>query len=753
MLRRFAVTAVWLSLSTGLPAWGAVRVVVGPTPIAGGEARAAGDITVVGEKLAFGIAVGTAVPYGVPRGAIIDLAPVVDGAIGRDRVVFADFIPNNWSAWPNTYQHVDILESGPARVVVRAVRDFGRVTIETVYTLAAGSDAIELVTTMHNDGDVVLPNLLSGFTLWPKGGYLFGVPGLRGAAEGSAASALATRVVGYDEDWSVALHAPYLDQIGDGSRDLYALHSLSPGETRRFQAWLQVGARGDLAPVLGAEIARSRTADGRVRGRVFGSDGKPVDSPVVVVERQGETYGWALGRHGRYELQLAAGDYRLYATAKGRSESTPIALEITSGADEVRDFRGVDGPARLRFVVTNARDGTPLDARIAIAAGSRPVVEFLGKKTFFTELDARGRVEMPIAPGRYTFTISAGGGFSSEVERRTLDVDARAVQTLAVGVTPLFRPSDRGWYSADLHHHADQAEAVTPPEWLARSQLAAGLDLLFVSDHDSTVNHRTLQRIADRRGIAFIPSIELSPSWGHFNAYPLSLGLHLGLDTGTATIDAILAEAHRLGASVVQANHPFIPYGYLTSVQAGVAPGGFNPGFDLLEINAANSDDDGKVLQQLQRFWDAGRRYYLSAGTDTHDVWNEESGRVRAFVHLDAAPTAAAFAQGLKDGHAYVSYGPLIFPSVLFGTQLRAASGVPIKLGFDLQSVAGLRKVAMIGSGGFHEERAFPDAPRERHVDYSVMPEETRWLSLIVEDRDGHKAYTDPIWIAVVDRP
>ena len=33
-------------------------------------------------------------------------------------------------------------------------------------------------------------------------------------------------------------------------------------------------------------------------------------------------------------------------------------------------------------------------------------------------------------------------------------------------------------------------------------------------------------------------------------------------------------------------------------------------------------------------YWNAGRHYYLSGGSDTHDVWNEQSGRVRTFVHL-----------------------------------------------------------------------------------------------------------------------
>ena len=63
-------------------------------------------------------------------------------------------------------------------------------------------------------------------------------------------------------------------------------------------------------------------------------------------------------------------------------------------------------------------------------------------------------------------------------------------------IRTVFDPCAQGWYAADLHHHADQAEAVTPPADLARSQLAAGLNVLFVSDHDSTANHAALLEIA-----------------------------------------------------------------------------------------------------------------------------------------------------------------------------------------------------------------------------------------------------------------
>ena len=76
-----------------------------------------------------------------PRGVIIDLAPVVNGRVGRDCVVFADFIPNDWSAWPNTFHRIEVLDQGPDRVTVRVRRDWGKVIITTVYTLDSGADA------------------------------------------------------------------------------------------------------------------------------------------------------------------------------------------------------------------------------------------------------------------------------------------------------------------------------------------------------------------------------------------------------------------------------------------------------------------------------------------------------------------------------------------------------------------------------------------------------------------------------------
>jgi hypothetical protein len=752
-LRKSALLACCLGLALPAAAGAAVQVIVGPTPIVAGEAKSEGDITVVNERLAFALAVSSPVPYGVPRGAIIDLAPVTNGKIGQDCVVFADFIPNNWSAWPNTYQHIEILERGPQRAVVRTVRDWGKVTITTVYTLESNADSVEIRATMNNGGSTALSGLLSGLTLWPKRGYFFGVPGFAGVDQGKIDGAPADRAVAYDEDWSVALHAPYADHIADKSMDMYRLHTLAAGESRVFEGWLQVGASGDLQPIILAEIARRHLEFGIVRGVVAAQDGKPVDTPVVVIEKQGKPYAWVLGAHGEYELSLPIGDYALYATAKNYSQSARTPLKVRAGAAAVRNFRDLKNPGGIELTVADARNNRPLDARITIAQGQKPLVEFLGRKTFFTELDRKGRVDVPIAPGDYVFSVSSGGGFLAERQTLKLSVAPGAATRANVAVTTWFDPPARQWYSADLHHHADQAEAVTPPPDLARSQLAAGLDLLFVSDHDSTVNHGALQAIADRRGMAFIAGVELSPSWGHFNAYPLLPGRNLAIDTGTASIDDILQEGRRLGAVVMQVNHPFIPYGYFTSVHHGVAPGGFNPSFDLVEINAQEPADDVKVLQTLWNFWNAGHHYYLSAGTDTHDVWRDESGAVRMFAHIDGQVTATAFAQALTRGHAYATYGPLIFPSVMFGDELKVKPDEPFTLGFDLQSVAGVKQVDVIAGGRVLKTESFPAAARQIHVDFPLSTPHSTWYSLLVEDTEGHKAYTNPIWVDTVERP
>ncbi|MDO6566087.1 CehA/McbA family metallohydrolase [Alteromonas sp. 1_MG-2023] len=765
-----------------------VSITKGKTAIPHGNATADKDLTIQNDKLAFAIAVDSAPPWGVARGCIVDIANVKeDGTLSNDRVAFADFIPNNWSSWPNTYTKIDILKDTAKEAAVNIKRDFGETEVSTTYRLFEGSDLIRVETTMTNKGDSDLA-LLSGYTLWPDSGYKFAVPSEKSkttdAMEESHASGdthatetqvtetqankvwLADRFVGYGEDWAIALHAPYMTEVKNQSRDLYTNTVLEPAQSVSFTGDYQVLPRGNLAPVVNAEIKRKNLDKGTLLGRVTTPDGNAVEKATIVVLKDDVPYMWALGNESEtseYSFNLPVGNYEIYATGKRHSDSKTHQVTIQKDVVQTLSFDELNAPGEVSFNVSDIKTKGAIDAKIIIEKGNQPLIEYLGSRTFFTELNEQGLATFALAPGDYLFSVSYGAGFNAKMDLKSVTVKANTTTNIASAIDVETYPTQHGWYAGDLHHHANVLEGSTSPNYLVRSQLAAGLNVLFVSDHDSTKNNDYIQTLADKRGVPFIPSIEVSPSWGHFNAFPIDSGAQLRVDPGVDDIHAIIADIRRMGATVIASNHPYIPYGYLSSLEKGTAPGGFNPNIDLFELNAAVNNEP--TINKAHQFWNEGLPYYFTAGSDTHDVWNQESGLNRLFVYTGGKPNAKAFAQAAKDGHSYVSYGPVIYPkNVMFGDTMKLAKAQTQTISFDLVAVNGLKSVRLIGSDSTatttatNKQRAVNSVVLENktltgdHESVSFeVPQASGWVALVVEDNEDRKAYTNPIWLELVD--
>lgn len=722
-----------------------VSVTHGATAIPDGEATAEQDLTVANDHLAFAIAVESRPPWGVPRGTLVDLAAVKDGKTDLDRVAFADFIPNNWSAWPNSEKTVEVVEESAERAVVRIRRNWGDAWVTTTYTLEAGSDRIHLETRLENAGDTSLEAIRSGFTLWPDTGYLFGVPGLGDAKETEASDALTDRMVAYDRDWAFALHAPYFDRINYKGQDMYLEHTLAPGESRTFEGWLQVVPKGDLAPVVASEIERKDLASGTLEGSLSDSQGEPPESGLVMVEKNGSPYAWTLAEDGDFTIDLPEGDYRVYATAAGHANSPVQEVSVEGGATRTLQLSDLQGPGTLALSVTEAGTGTPRDARLTIVEGQQPPVEFLGKQTFFTQLDPVGQAELSLAPGEYRLAVDAGAGFTAKATELGISLDTGERLEKSLTIERLVEPNDDHWYGADLHHHANVLEGTTPPDTVVRAQLATDLDLTFISDHDSTANHETFHELSAQRDVPFIPSIEISPSWGHMNPFPIELGGELQVDPGTDSVQVVIGDARRLGAEVIPLNHPYNAYGYLRNLADGKVPGGFTPNFDLLELNA--EVDNAPTLATAHALWDQGTRIYFTAGTDVHDAWNDLTGRIRMMAHVPGELSPRAFARALKDGHGYATQGPLLFPrNVQFGDTLRLAGDTEEQWKVDVVAVNGLSKARLIGQGGEVIDTRALDGQRAS-LSFTLPAEAKGWVALEVEDADGDTAWSNPLWI------
>ena len=242
------------------------------------------------------------------------------------------------------------------------------------------------------------------------------------------------------------------------------------------------------------------------------ADGEIIEVPAVIVLKDGHPYAWTIGEQGRYSMELPIGDYTVYASAKGHGRGTAQIATIRRGETEKLDFKDVEPPGTVYFQVSDAQGGKALDARISIRSGPSPLIEYFGRSTLFTGLETIGEVTSIIAPGDYEFEVSAGGGFFSRPQLIRQTIAPGQKQEFDLEIATLAEPQAQGWYSADLHHHSDVLDGSTPAEFVLISQLAARLDITFLSDHDSVVSNAKTLELSARRGVLFMAGTELSPS-------------------------------------------------------------------------------------------------------------------------------------------------------------------------------------------------------------------------------------------------
>ena len=750
MFRKILPLTLGLALIVAPAALAKVEVLVGPTPIPGGNALDAKDITLINDKGAVSLAVGTAPPWGVAFGGIIDAAAMKEGKLDMDRLTLADFLTDKWAEWTDTSAKVEVLVNTEKEAVIQANRTWRGASVVTTYTMKDGDDKVYLKTVMTNNGQEEMKDLMSGFALWADAGALKEPAGAEGVQAGRKVVAEVTKpgtshTAAYDEAWALALYAPYATHSNYQGKDMYGLHSLKPGESRVFEGWLHLLPSGDLSPALAAEALHEGQKVGVIKGTVSpAAGGETIAVPAVVAERDGKIYTWGLGRDGRYEMTLPVGDYELYAAALFHTPSAKQKVTVgeTNNADV--NFTGLGIPGKVTFKVSD-QHGTPLAGRMAIEKGVEQPIVFLGASTVFTKISPKGQVTVSLAPGDYTFSTTHGAYFVAPPKSVDLTVKPGETTPANISLELQADPRARGWYNSDLHHHSNLLDADTPPEFLVRSQSAAGVDLTFISDHDTVANHHEIDKFSKEAGLLFIPGLEISPSWAHFNIYPLPLGATIEADATRDSVAEVFASARKAGARVIAVNHPTIEYGYFTARDRGTIPGGkFDTGFDLMEINSLETFE--KDVPLYWELWNTGLRRYLSGGTDNHNVWKTLSADMRVFAKVEGDLTVDKYIDAILAGNSFVSQGPLVYPEIMFGSVL--PKGKPLTLKFSLESVMGLDKAILIQNGTELEVKEFKANPMKAEAAFEIKnPEAGQWFALIVFDKDGRRAWGNPVWV------
>ena len=114
---------------------------------------------------------------------------------------------------------------------------------------------------------------------------------------------------------------------------------------------------------------------------------------------------------------------------------------------------------------------------------------------------------------------------------------------------------------ADLHTHSRRSDGTDSPAGVMHAAVAAGLDLVALTDHDSAAGWSEAATAAREAGIAFLPGMEISCVLEGRTVHLLAYGVdpdHAGLRTEllgvlarrTSRLPAILSRLHTLGVTV-----------------------------------------------------------------------------------------------------------------------------------------------------------------------------------------------------------
>ncbi|MDE0534448.1 MAG: CehA/McbA family metallohydrolase [Albidovulum sp.] len=281
-----------------------------------------------------------------------------------------------------------------------------------------------------------------------------------------------------------------------------------------------------------------------------------------------------------------------------------------------------------------------------------------------------GYVAGEILPGRWMILLGlvsipdSGLPFRLSARVSSAPVDVANIPEPAVP-----RHRGPGWYRGDCHAHTFHSDAKGAPEVLHEEAKIAGLDFLFITDHNNTTAWSNYFRSASSEELLFLPGMEITTMGGHANALGISRWVDFRVEL--ARDPEILAQQVAVAGGLLSINHdkPPIPWRHPL------------PRIDCMEVwqrhwLAANEVSLGRYDQFLRK----GRRITAIGGSDYHQPASID----RSALFRLGTPTTVLYCEelsqdgvmrALKSGQGYVTEAPN-GPSIILEAEGTGMGGV-----------------------------------------------------------------------------
>ncbi len=536
-----------------------------------------------------------------------------------------------------------------------------------------------------------------------------------------------------------------LSWLGDSAGSRPGRVVIKANESAVFLRDLQVGR--SLAEITAGWQRLDGTSTVTQRVNVTETGAGPLLPGVrVAVENEADLHLVTLAvtnSQGFADVQLIPGQYRFSTGADGHQLQVGKVVTVTSPGPNPDVDLQLGASRKLTVTVADPR-GAPLPGKVVVRCKPAPCPTRPSSLKRFSEIEDRadelalvdyvppgGTGSFSLPPGTYEVMVTHGPEYSAwpdtvptagaMVDLTTADQSLAAVVERVVDTT--------GWLSSDLHvHSVFSADSSAPADRRVLAFAAEQVEVMVGTDHDYVTDYAPLiDQLGARPLMTSIIGDEMSPNFGHHNAFPLQRDVtenggapDWAGGTGPTLRPAQFYQLVRENTpgAIVQVNHPRSGGGLFENIKLDTLTGAthldpalqrmapapdatpddtrlFSPDFDCIEVQNGFTQQNAPFNDWLV-FLSRGLIKTATAVSDTHDISSTPAGYGRTYVK-SASDSVAGFENGpfIEALRGHRAFGTNT-PFVRFTAQALDGAGAPTgtrkEIG-DTLSVAGGARV------------------------------------------------------------
>jgi hypothetical protein len=309
-------------------------------------------------------------------------------------------------------------------------------------------------------------------------------------------------------------------------------------------------------------------------------------------------------------------------------------------------------------------------------------------------------------------------------------------------------PSADGWYKGELHCHSQHSDGDGDPAEIVRLAEQRGLDFLALTDHNNQSQQAVLNAI--ETDLMLIPGFEVTTYYGHWNVWGAQGWIDFRVQA-PEHLQAAIDEAVRRGY-LVSCNHPR-PEGPDWEFR-DVA------GYHCVEVwNGPWQFGNNHCLNFWETQLKQGHQLPAVGGSDTHFLHRDFEPRLSyptTYIYVEGQPSPARLLDGLRAGHAFVTYGPdgprldLRSGNRMMGDQAQRPDSGQLPLQLRIRDGQGYR-LQLVAAAGIRLDLPIKEANETLDMQVDVTDTPFLYARLVVDDPDDFivTCLTNPLYFTL----